>query len=171
MRNLPYCIKIFTYTQKNHAQQWSWQLKGSWSLNRADFGHAKPLQSLVCLTHACVCMCKHVFPLHRFCYAVSPQRPKCGCFLTSVLIETLSEMLQLRRQNQTGQNEADTHQDPSSWSCCDPEGCAQGLCTSLAWSLAFDPSVPLSSRLSKAGTQLRPGQWSSASRDVQMNLL
>lgn len=23
VRNLPYCIKIFTYTQKNHAQQWS----------------------------------------------------------------------------------------------------------------------------------------------------
>ena len=51
-------------------------------------------------------MCTHVFLLHGLCYAVSPKRPTLGCFLTSVLMETLSEMLQLRKQNQTGQNEA-----------------------------------------------------------------
>ena len=136
---------------------------------------AKPLQNLVCLTRACVCMCvhTHVFQLHRLCHTASPKRPTLGCFLSSVLIETLSEMFQLRKQNQTGQNES-RHTTRTSFllrSCCDPEWRAQGLHMSLAWSLAFDPSVPLSSWLSKRETQLCPGQWSSASRDVQMNLL
>ena len=118
-----------------------------------------PTKSRLPDTCVCACVCTHVFQLHRRCHSVSPNRPTLGCLLSSVLIETLSEMFQLRKQNQTGQNES-RHTTRTSFllrSCCDPEWCAQGLHMSLAWSLAFDPSVPLSSWLSKRGTQLCPG--------------